>query len=359
MTRSLILDLSIFGIQAHGGISVVWAEYLKGLPKYLHQEFCVSCRVPESVNPVLELVDLNVYKIENVLKRGRYSKYLPNFILGSTSDLLHMSYYSWYPFFRGQKIVTVHDFTHEYFASGLQQKMHTILKRIAIDSCDAIICISQATRNDLEKFFPEISKKKIVRVIPNAVSGEFYRDTADGEDFGAPYFLWVGGRAGYKNFAAALSFVGYLRKKGQQIRLVVVGAELSKEESRTIASNKLDDVVAVRTRIDQDALRKLYSNAAGLLYLSKYEGFGLPILEAQRCHCPVVCLRTPSALEIGASSVIYLDEITPQTASSAFARLLDLQKRTELILSGEKNADRFSWDNSVSQLADLYSELSA
>lgn len=347
----LVLDLSIFALQKTGGISVVWGEYLRRLKNSIPDSNIIELLIPDSNNMVLKNLDLQYYKRNKIGARGKYTKYLPSMLKGSTKDVLHSSYYMWYPLFKGKKIITVHDFTHEIYARGLQRIMHNIIKRISIESSDIILCISESTRIDLLKFYPGIENKKEVFIIPNAAGEEFYRDPTINNKQQSPFFLWVGGRSGYKNFEGAIQFLLSLRDKGMEFNLVVVGQDFSLEEKKDIEEEGLSSAVILCTNIEDRQLRQLYSNAFAFLYLSHYEGFGLPILEAQKCGCPVICLPTPASIEVGRETVLFHKEDDP---ASIIKILRSKSEREKIIVDGKKNAERYNWDISVDQLVSVY-----
>jgi len=352
--RKLIFDLSIFSIQERGGISVVWKEITRRINRWNPNNFSIEYWIPDQDNLFFDANAFSTKKTKKIGRQGKFGKYLPKLTLGRPQDILHTSYYTWYPFYRGKLAVTVHDFTHELHMSGLQRLAHNFIKRRSINNADIVICISESTRNDLLKFYPGIAKTKSVHVVYNSFSEEFHYDPNLEKLEGPEYFLWVGGRSGYKNFSLALSRIAHLNENGHKYNLVVVGAPLNDQEKREIAELGLLPNVIVKSNVKNDQLRTLYSNAVALLYLSRYEGFGLPILEAQRCLCPVICLPIPASKEVGENSVLYLE----QDEKASLTALLDFlhkdKSRAHLEQAGLENTRRFSWGRSVAELIKIY-----
>jgi len=265
-----------------------------------------------------------------------------------------MSYYQWYPLFRGKIIVTLHDFMHEKYSSLVVRLLHNALKCLSLQSADVILCISEATKNDLKDIYPGIHDKKDVRVIKNAVNDHFYSQPDDVTE--KNQLLWVAGRSGYKNFTFALEILGYLKSESKDYVLSVVGPKLTGEERELALEKGVTDRIKVHTNITMDEFRSLYSNACALLYLSKYEGFGLPILEAQKCRCPVVAIENPSSMEVGRDSVIYIEDGKPEMIMDILQKLENDEMRNKIVEHGYQNALRFDWDDSVKKLVDVYME---
>ena len=339
-----------------GGISVVWGEYLTRLSKYVDPEQIILC-TPNINNNVLKELDLTSYKQRRVPSRSIISKYFPYLLMGSKRDLLHMGYYGVYPFFRGKKIVTVHDFTYELFGSLLQRLLHNRLKYHCLKQANVILCVSHSTREDLLKIYPQFSKKNI-HVTHNAASVDYYPDHGNKvKKLTSPYFLWVGRRDGYKNFNAALHFLKLTKDIDPLFKLAVVGYSFNSKEKREIENLGLTESVANLGNTPLPELRKLYSDAFSLLYLSKYEGFGLPILEAQQCNCPVICENIPSSKEVGNDSVIIVKNYRIEEILKVINDLKNEISRNNLVIKGQKNAKRFDWDKTVKKIVNIYKEI--
>lgn len=349
----IYLDLTIFSIQKMGGISVVWSEYLKRLNRE-GTGLDYILLYPDNDNRIASETDLSNYNIRRVKPRTVISKYLPFFLLGKKEDVLHTSYYQWYPFFRGTKIVTLHDFMHEKFAPFKSRILHNILKFISLYSADVILCISEATKNDLKEIYPAIFSKKDVRVIENSADDIFFPEVDNSKHNN--HFLWVAGRSGYKNFKYALNILHYLKQKNKVYKLSVVGPDLTDEEIVFAESLGILSQIQIFSNVSMDELRAMYSNALGLLYLSKYEGFGLPILEAQKCLCPVIALKNPASTEVGKDTLLYINDESEQDILGVIETIENNQLREQVVTKGLENTKRYDWDVSVTKLIDVYVE---
>ncbi|MFK7888592.1 MAG: glycosyltransferase family 4 protein [Gammaproteobacteria bacterium] len=345
----VLLDLNIFSLQKVGGISVVWAEYLKRFKSRSTLDFTLL--LPDTDNEIARQCDFSDYNSERVPGRTSITKFLPYLRRGAPGEVLHTSYYQWYPFFRGTRIVTLHDFMHELYAPLKVKLLHNALKYLSLKSADVIVCISAATKDDLKRFYPELHQSKSVHVIENAASADYFPAATDER---GRHLLWVAGRGGYKNFSYALDVLESLNRAGRKFELRVVGPPLNDEE-RSIAKDKgVQEQITVLSGLTTQRLRTVYSDAYALLYLSKYEGFGLPILEAQQCGCPVIVIDNPSSREVGQQSVLVLDSSHADNIHDLISTLDDNARRDDIVAAGFANAKRYDWDTSVDKLIAVY-----
>ncbi|MDB4052633.1 glycosyltransferase [Octadecabacter sp.] len=264
MTK-LIKDDIILRLQKGGGISFYWEEVYNGIC----EDF-----------DILTVNDPFWRRYNNV----RYSSDSPH--------LFHSSYYRVSTNKLAINITTVHDFVYEYFARGLRKSLHAYQKRYALENSKGIICISENTKKDLLKLYPQFASREIVTIYngfntldiePKRVTGIF-----PGEEF----YLFVGSRAHYKNFFYAANIA-----KLSKIRLVIVGGgALTNLELKELTSNECSYYHLAWA--EDCELKWLYKNALALLYPSQYEGFGMPPLEALYQGCFPFCLDTPSNQEI-------------------------------------------------------------
>lgn len=356
---NLYLDNIIFALQRSGGISVYWSEMLKhilasGTSAYVLEH-------PQALlNIQRRMLELPAERIVNdtfiPLKAARY---LPALRSCPGADIFHSSYYRT-PWQHGLKqVVTVYDFTYELYYSGLQHLVHSRQKRHALLQADGIICISESTKRDLLRLFPTISDKK-VRVIHLGVSEVYHQvesDLAPPEGLqwitSAKYALFVGTRVTYKNFDLAVQAVEQL--DGYQ--LVFVGGGLLTSGERNLLDRHLGNRYRHLLGLEENSLNYVYNHAFCLLYPSSYEGFGFPPLEAMRAGCPVVAMNASSLPEVCGDAGLLVD--TPDAELFAHQMLLLENSffRQETIASGEKQARRFTWDDTFRKTMDFYRDV--
>jgi alpha-1,3-rhamnosyl/mannosyltransferase len=200
-----------------------------------------------------------------------------------------------------------------------------------------VIAVSERTRADLVELY-EIPPEKI-RVIPHGVDPAFAPDDGAAEG----YVLFVGAVQRRKNPRAALEAA-----QDAQLPLVVVGPE----REPALAGELRGEGADVRGYVGKDELARLYRGALCLVIPSRYEGFGLPVLEAMASGTPVVAARDPAVAEVAGDAAVYADE-----DDLPGAILHALERREELRAAGLARAAQFSWAETARRTVDVYREL--
>jgi glycosyltransferase involved in cell wall biosynthesis len=221
---------------------------------------------------------------------------------------------------------------------------------------DHVLCISENTRRDLI----EILHVPEAKVSVTYLSADLDPPTQSVPSDGAPYFLYVGDRGGYKNFLGLVAAVG-ASVQLRDVRIVCFGSDpLTAAEWQAI-----DRVGIARERIahcsgsDAELARK-YSGALAFVYPSMYEGFGLPPLEAMACDCPVACSRTSSIPEVVGDAGEYFDPADLDSMRQALENIAgSAELRQRLRLRGREQRRRFSWDRCAAETLALYRRLGA
>lgn len=306
---NVIFDNIIFSLQRFGGISVVWNELLQRA----------------QADKELNLTELD-YRNERLYRRlERYR--IPDYMAEKPS-VFHSSYFRVLPQAGVHNVTTVHDLTYHFYRKGLPKAVHLWEEARALKHSEAIICISENTKRDLLTFYPWV-KEETIHVIYNGVSDDFY-PIKNIEKKG--YLLFIGN-----------SSVSYKRYDIAQEVAKRTGLEL----------------VAARN-VTSEELNKLYNEALCLLYPSDYEGFGLPILEAQKAGCPVIAQNYSSVPEvIGKGGLIVEHSSTEKIVQQMVEKVNEVQSRPMqgIIAVGIENAKRFSWDNTYEQTKNVYRQL--
>lgn len=351
----VVFDDIAFELQNAGGVSKNWAKLIEYFSNnegiYLHNIQGKRAKnnlfFPKDKKLNIELNDI----IPLVIRR-----YLP-VINVKKCDVFHSSYYR-VPLFskKIKQVVTVHDFMYELFDIGLKKKVHIWQKRKAMLRASAIICVSEYTKKDLIKLYPEIDKN-ILYVVPNGVDCEFKK--LDTPQSNKKYILYVGQRVGCKNFKFVVKLFAssdYFVKNNFHL-VCVGGGAFSKTELNEFSELGLEALITQKLLVNNNELNVLYNNAYALLFPSTYEGFGIPALEAQMAGCPVVYAITSSLPEVmGYSELGYeLDDI-PQ-ALQKIDSLKDNELKQRIIMRGIKHASKFSWHNNAKQTYDIYKKI--
>lgn len=350
----LYYDNIIFTLQKIGGISVVWYELIKRL---LKSNYTIHFLNYNNDNIFFQKLKFkrNHVKTNNLTRQ--FQRYInPELKQIKNPFIFHSSYYRTCNNPHAINITTVHDFTYEYFSHGLKKFLHSWQKRRAIMSSEYIICISEHTKKDLLKFIPKAAKKKI-QVIYNGVSDD-YKFLSCNENCKTnnipytKYIVFVGARDGYKNFNLATKAIAK-----SNYNLVIVGNPLNKKEKKELDSILNPKRYYCTGRVSNQELNIIYNNAFALLYPSSYEGFGIPVLEAQKAGCPVIAYNASSIPEIIGNTPLLLQELSAKEIIRCFNILENETLRNNIIMNGLENAKRFTWDKMYEQICDIYNEI--
>lgn len=349
---NLVLDNIVFSLQRSGGISIVWEQLIKGV------------QADPSVSPLyLEYPSDNIFRngldiapgqiVTGSLGPMNYRRYLsPRIDRGGEPFVFHSSYYRTVGNREAKNITTVHDFTYDYFSSGIKKRIHCAQKYRAILNSDVIVCISENTRRDLLKFVPEADPARI-KVIYNGVADDYHPLAEVPYPELADHLIFVGARGGYKNFRFAAEAIAPTRFK-----LLICGAPLDLAEKSMLDTVLGHDRYTVKVRPSNAELNRLYNSVYALVYPSSYEGFGIPVIEAQRAKCPAIAVNASSIPEvIGKGGLMIGPELSAKELRHALDRLSSPGLRDELAEAGIENAARFSWDKAVADYLEIYHSL--
>lgn len=348
----LILDNIIFSLQRTGGISVVWSE--------LEQRAAVD---PDIALRVLDYPHQNLSRSTLTLSDEqciampyrRLERYRTPHFRSGADTIFHSSYFRTLP--GAHNITTVHDLTYHYYRRGLARAVHLWEEERALRLSERIICVSEATRRDLLRTYTWLDEAH-VHVVHNGVHPAFrpIREAKQATPFPpGEYLLYVGTRAvGYKRFDAAVALARLTHRP-----LVMVGAPLSPKEQAWLDTELGTGHYHACGFLHEQELATIYSQAYCLVYLSDYEGFGIPVIEAQRCGCPVLVQRVSSLPEVAGEAAIYVD--TP-SSQPLVERAVDALRSAEgclssLIEAGYHNAARFSWDRCYLETRTIYQSI--
>lgn len=318
-------DNIIYSLQRVGGISVVWTEILKR-----------ACIDPELSVCMFEYPMTNVLRkqieIPETMIRPKPLRWMERYrepdFKPTEPTIFHSSYFRVCDNPLAQNVTTIHDLTYHFYRIGLPKAVHLWEEKKALKHSKAIICISQNTKRDVLRFYPWIPED-CIHVIYNGVSDAFYPMP---EVRKKGYLLYVGNTSvNYKRYDVAQEVA---KKTG--IELVTASA--------------------VRT----EQLNQMYNEALCLLYPSDYEGFGIPVLEAQKAGCPVIAQESSSIPEIIGSKGLMVKHGSGSQMADAMAEIvMELKSRptNDIIQAGFENAKRFSWDKTYKLTKQVYQQI--
>jgi glycosyltransferase involved in cell wall biosynthesis len=293
------------------------------------------------------------------------------FLLGDV-DLVHSTTFCVPGFRDGKKrlVVTVYDvsfITHP--ECHMQANIDHCLTgtREAVERADAIIAISKHTKKDLVEYFGAPEEK--VTVTRLAAGGSFRRvedANAAGEirrKYGLPqgFVLFLGSLEPRKNVKTLFRAYSMLPKKARdKARLVIAGGKgwLNNDIKTQIEEFGISGQTCFTGYVAQEDLPAIYSMASVFVYPSLYEGFGLPILEAMGCGCPVITSNVSSMPEVAGDAGVLIDPFDAHALSKAIQEVLaDEGLRARLSAAGIERAKQFSWEKTARETLEVYNKV--
>jgi glycosyltransferase involved in cell wall biosynthesis len=283
-------------------------------------------------------------------RRGRFVVHSPDHVMPERIRLLRGN--------RWRSVVTVHDLSFIRLPETHTSQSRTYYAGIhsTVRNADAIICPSHSTANDL--FDLTRANPNRIWVIPEAADPR-YRPRVSGDSATTdvkPYILTVGTIEPRKNFKTLVEAIVRIPPR-QRPNVKIVGAKGAgyADLARQIASLGLDNDVSIMGRIGTEEIVTLYQNAILSVYLSLYEGFGLPVLEAMASGCPVIASDVSSIPEVASDAAILVDPTDADAIAAAVQRVMGSPSvGAELRERGLARASLFSWDRAARQTIDAF-----
>ena len=253
-------------------------------------------------------------------------------------------------------VVTVHDLGAEYLPTMHQLKQVLYLKlmtHLQIKSATKIIAVSKATRDDLVRKIG-INPNKIAVIYEGYDKNKFNYDTKNHSL--SDYFLFVGTVQPRKNLERVIeAFVMIRSHFGDGIKLIIAGPKgwLSGPIYALPKKLGVGDRVKFLGYVPNEKLPVLYSRAIALVFPSLFEGFGLPILEAQACGCPVLTSNISSMPEVAGKGALFVDPYSAESIKNGMVKIMNNSLRLKIKELGFENIKRFSWEKCAEETLEV------
>jgi len=303
---------------------------------------------PQSRHPILWYIYFE-YSIPYILKKYKADIFL------STDGWLSLTT-------KVKTLNVVHDLHYERhpdFLPYLVRKYYQYFFPRFINKANRICTVSEFSKSEIINTY-KLSADKI-DVVYNGSGSNFIpisdreqKKIKDKYTDGKEYFLFIGPIHPRKNPENLINaFIKFKDSSNSNIKLVMAGSLMWKDMdiSEKVKDNKYSNDIIFTGRVSTNELHLITAAAYALNYVSFYEGFGIPILEAMSCNTPVIASNTSSIPEVGGNAVIYIDPFSVDSISEAMIKLHgNSELRKNLIAKGKIQLENFSWDRSANIL---------
>jgi glycosyltransferase involved in cell wall biosynthesis len=301
----------------------------------------------------------------------------PAFLHSLTADLVHIPLNRVPLFMVRPYVVTIHDMANILFeerASKFRMQLRRYRFRRGLSRAARVIAVSEATKRDVAANVG-LPPERIRRVY-NAPDPEFLNGNSPttAEDrqrvmeryqINHPYLLYAGNIRQHKNVPRLVEAFAVAREQlaahpdFHDLRLVIIGDTISQYPAvrQAVMKSRVDHMVRFLGFVPFETLRCFFESAAAFVFPSRYEGFGLPPLEAMACGTPVVTSNVSSLPEVvGDAAVLVNPENVFDIARGIREVLTDQVLRSGLVRRGREQAARFSWERTAREVLEIYTE---
>lgn len=254
----------------------------------------------------------------------------------------------------GEVTLTVHDlgfYLNPSLYHPLERIYHKVSHYIAISRANKIIAVSEKTKKDIIKYFPEAEGK--IRVIYNGWNKEDFKPTTEEikqeirEKYNLPdnFLLYIGRLETKKNIQNLVKAYKLLKNKDWPLVLAGRPGNFGYDEILNLINSVTEGQVIQLGYLPQDDYQKLIASSSIFVFPSKFEGFGIPILEAMGSGVPVICSDIEVLHEVADDDALYFNPDSPEAMANSIDNLINnKEKRVEYIERGLIRATHFAWD---------------
>ena len=360
-----------------GGVAAYTEALVEHLPALLPDVPIVLIRQPNAVSSLSQASNVTEWSLGGepnspwtCFRMGRWlnARLNPN-------DLFHAPYRILPRGLQMRSVITIHDvmqvlrpelvfpnpvvraFSRPYWSFAIQS---------ALREAKRIITVSKYSGKDAARLDPSCAPR--LRVVHLGKSTAFHpMEKTDAERLstsiipaGKRFFLVLGGGYPNKNHVAAVSAFAQAFRSSEDFHLLIIqrNRTFPPELRSVVRHSKLEARIRVRSGVQTDELAGLYNRAEALVFPSLYEGFGLPVLEAMACGCPVLCSNVTSLPEIAGDAALFFEPGDRQAIARAIRSVVqDQDLRRSLVDRGLRQAARFTWRKMALETVCVYREI--
>ncbi|OGD63370.1 hypothetical protein A2160_02705 [Candidatus Beckwithbacteria bacterium RBG_13_42_9] len=352
----ILADGIIYSLQKKGGISRYFCELFKAIKKI------------DSTVKVHMFNSLPTYTPSKIafFKNSLHNHFLAYYLSQQYSGIFHSSYYTFYPSLKIPQIVTVYDLIYEKFPQDFSQPLEYLFvkqKKSTIESADKIICISEAVKRDVIKYYQVKENKLVVthlgispifkKILSKSIKQKFLKENKLNKAF----VLYVGKRSKYKNFNCLALAFSKIKKSFPADMACVGGGNFSEKEISFLRKLKILEKVRLFPTVTDQQLVFFYNCAQALIVPSLDEGFGLPILEAMASGCPAIVSDIPVFREIAGNIPTYFNPADVSSISRSIQAVLTKADSINYSLLARKLAKKYTWERTAQKTLDIYKQL--
>ncbi|MDZ7635228.1 MAG: glycosyltransferase family 1 protein [Bacteroidales bacterium] len=259
-------------------------------------------------------------------------------------------------------IPVIHDLNHEHRPGDIPRWERLYYRRyfpLFARKAARVATVSEFSAGDISTTYG-ISRDKI-DVVPNGVA-DIFSPPLPGEveetrrEFagGRPYFLFVSNFSPRKNVEAVIRAYNIFRSNNNSDHLLLLAGRrlyLTRELDRALEASPFGSDILFTGSVTRDVLRRLYGGAEALTFVPWFEGFGIPVVEAQRCGTPCILSDSSSLPEVSGGAALCVSPADAGAIAEAMARLVtDGALRRRLAEEGIRNSQRYTWENAATQM---------
>lgn len=311
--------------------------------------------------------DFNWYSVTEQLK-------LPKLLNNLKPDLMHFPHFNVPVFYKGKFVVTIHDLIHQHFTMNRATTLDPLTYRVkqfgyrkvfdfALKKSEKILVPSEYVKDQLKNEWG-IDNAKIT-VTTEGVADSILRIKKKRDKkfqikllakigISGDYIFYVGNAHPHKNIERLIEAFREVKKGNPELKLVLAGAD--HYFWKRIRDRFKDKDIIYTGFVTDEVLVALLSNAGAFIMPSLEEGFGIPVLEAFACGCPVICSDIGPLKEIGGDACEYFDPKNTKDIAEKIKEVIGNEKlKNRLIEKGEKRYRNFSWKKMAEETLEIYS----